>query len=59
MAQWINVHQNKCSFINPMRLPLWKNSGTIQLAQLGFMTGRQVGSQTKILHAVEILNFNF
>ena len=45
MAHWINIHRNN-SFVNAMWLPsLCKNSGGINLAQLGLTAGWEAGRQ--------------
>ena len=52
MAQWINVLRNN-SFVKPMLLPvLCEKTGTVALAQLGLMAGRQAD---KMLLHLEIL----
>ena len=41
MVQWINILRNN-SFVKPMLIPvLCEKTGTIVLAQPGFMAGRQ------------------
>ena len=56
MAQWINALQNN-SFVNPTRLPLLcENTGTVALAQLGLMAGRQADKMLLHLKIFEIIH---